>query len=123
MSPENKVELQAPQKPSVLAPLLTSLVLLVLLAGFSFYLWRYYFGPRLAEMAESGPRLLIEEQHRQTTLTAERDRLKLLLNLPPCEAKAQLGAQANRGGAGIVRLLRFLTKGEQGESGIPAHSR
>ena len=110
MSPENNAK---PNKSSALAPLLTSLALLVLIAGFSFYLWRYYFGPRLAEMAESGPRLLIEEQHRQTTLTTERDRLKLLLNLPPCEAKAKLSGKS---GGGITRLLRFLTKGESGQT-------
>ena len=121
MSPENNTE--PGQKRSVLAPLLTSLVLLVLIAGFSFYLWRFYFGPRLAEMAGSGPRLLIEEQHRQATLTAERDRLKLLLSLPPCEAGAKLSSSSNRSGAGIARLLRFLTKKEAGESGIPAQTR
>ena len=111
MSPENNAE--SGKKGSALAPLLTSLALLVLLAGFSFYLLRYYFGPRLAETAAGGPRLLIEEQNRQATLTAERDRLQLLLNLPPCEAKAKLSGKS---GGGITRLLRFLNRGESGNA-------
>ena len=121
MSPENNAE--SGKKGSALAPLLTSLVLLALIAGFSFYLWRYYFGPRLAEMAAVGPRLLGEEQNRQATLTAERERLKLLLNLPPCEAKAKLAATGGRSGAGIARLLRIFTRNENGQGGAPAANR
>ena len=118
MSPENNAESE--NKGSILAPLLTSLVLLVLLAGFSFYLWQYHFGPQLAAMAEHGPRLLIEEQTRRNTLTAEQGRLKVLLNLPPCEAKARLaGKTTGGGGAGLSRLLRFLNKNGSGNAAAP----
>ena len=120
MPPEQTPEKQKEeQKTSLLAPLLTGLALLVLLLGFSFWLWQHHFAPRLAELAGRGGQSLAAEEARGVALAAEQRRLKQLLNLPPCEAKARLesgaarppasGANVARGGVALLsRLLPFL---------------
>lgn len=83
MPPEKSI----PGKPSLAAPLICIVLLLLLLAGLSWYLWQHY---RQLALASSSQQVQAEEA-RAARLSAEQKRLKNLMNLPPCEAKRQLG--------------------------------
>ena len=83
-------EKSAPGRPSLAPPLICIVVLLLLLAGLSWYLWQHY---RQLALANSSQQVQAEEA-RRAQLSAEQKRLKNLMNLPPCEARDQLGSGA-----------------------------